>query len=115
MSMMPGNSLHPKLTRRSKYYVAGESWTKKPAWAFEIPLEVVEAAIGEVELTCQVPGDNGRYTLLVPASYLQLHESELYLRRDRNSISIFLSAVSGSTFIDQRGTGGVPFGQFLVP
>ena len=32
-----------KMVRRSKHYTAEQSWTKRPAWAFEVPVDHIES------------------------------------------------------------------------
>jgi hypothetical protein len=31
------------MVRRSKHYTAEQSWTKRPAWAFEVPVDHIES------------------------------------------------------------------------
>ena len=101
--------------KRSKYYRADESWTRRPAWAFEIRADAIRNAGGQVELRCQkASGSTGYHRLLVPLSYLEAHFGDLYQRTDHATVSLFLSAEPAFLFVDQRGQGNVPFGQFLV-
>lgn len=103
------------LSGRSKYYISEESWTRCPAWAFEIPLAAVEADCGDVELRCSKPDGEDYYRLIVPLHYFKGHLGQLYRREDHQTVSIFLLAEAGRTFIDQRGSGKLAFGQFFVP
>lgn len=52
--------------------------------------------------------------LSVPAQYLTQHLPELHIRTGQR-ISLFLSAELDTLFVDQRGTGQMPFRQFLQP
>jgi hypothetical protein len=104
------------MTKRSKYYIADESWTKKPAWAFEVPIKYVESEPeGIVTLRCETGPSTGKYhELKVPCSYLKQRTPGLWIRQDRGTISLFLSAEAGDRFADRRGTGATPFAQFLI-
>jgi hypothetical protein len=71
---------------------------------------------GEVELRCQKgPGSHDMHRLVVPLAHLNRHLHELYERVGRGTVSLFLSAEDSSHFVDQRGTGKLPLGQFLQP
>jgi hypothetical protein len=101
------------MTRRSKYYVAAESWTKRPAWAFEVPLETVRCSAEVVVLRYETGPATGLYEELhVPSTFLLDNLKGLWVRDDRNTISLFLSAEPQDLFTDKRGAGGVSFKQF---
>ena len=102
------------MTRRSKYYVAAESWTRRPAWAFEIPLRALHAK-SEILLRCETGPDSGAYTeVKVPAAFLETNPGELWIREDRKTISLFLSAEPQDRFTDKRGKAEVSFAQFAT-
>lgn len=111
-----------EITKRSKFYVSSESWTGRPAWAFEISIAALRRdPSGATKLKCQrAPGSNEFEVLAVPKQYFLDNLDKLYVREDRGNISIFLSAEETDLYIDKRvtgdkrGTGGVPFGGFLV-
>jgi hypothetical protein len=45
------------MVRRSKYYIAKKSWTKAPAWAFEVPVDYIESEPGRVVTLRSGPRD----------------------------------------------------------
>lgn len=113
---------HPKLTdgkvRVSRYYPAGDSTWKsdQPTWAFEFPLKDLESAVSVTYCICQDGGSF--YCLQVPHRYVLDHRAALYERIDKSggpSIGVFLAADAAAKFRDVRGTGGIDFGQFLLP
>jgi len=99
----------------SKFYIPGESWTKKAAWWIEIDkLVVEESPLQKVHFLCEKePGERDFHYLQLPGSYLLENQKELYIRSN-NRYSMFLSAEQGNLFQDERGKGAVTFGQFLV-
>jgi hypothetical protein len=96
----------------SKFYEPEESWTKRRAWAHEIPLEAIKSGAPYVHLLCQVaPTSSEFYYLQVPSAYLLEHLPKLAVR-DSNRVSLFLSAEPPSSFVDERGPGRVSFARF---
>jgi len=104
-------------THRSRHYPSEKSWTKSPAWAFEIPLsEFIDANKNSViKLTCEPENRNEpSHELLVPEDFLARNIESFYLRRDVEKISLFLSAEIETRFRELRGTGEVEFYEFLI-
>jgi hypothetical protein len=100
------------MIRRSKYYTAGKSWTKRPAWAFEIPLDAISAG-GEILLRYETGPDTGHYAeLKVPCAFLRENLSGFWTREDRQTVSLFLSAEPQDRFTERRGTAAVSFAPF---
>lgn len=102
---------------RSKYYSPEKSWTKTPAWAFEIPVsEFINAKENSViELRCECENKKDPpYVLLVPEDFLASNLESFYLRDDIQKISLFLSAETATWFRELRGGGGVEFYEFLI-
>jgi hypothetical protein len=104
------------VVKRSKYYLAKKSWTKAPAWAFEVPIKYIESERENVvTLRCETGPSTGKYQeLKVPCSYLKQHMLGLWTRVERQTVSLFLSAETADRFTERRGSGGTPFAQFLV-
>jgi hypothetical protein len=104
-------------THRSKYYPAETSWTKTPAWAFEIPvsefIDAKENSVIELRCECEIKKDPP-YILLVPEAFLASNLESFYLRDDIQKISLFLSAETATWFRELRGGGGVEFYEFLI-
>lgn len=103
------------MVKRSKYYIAERSWTKRPAWAFEVPTDYIESEPDSaVTLRFETGPSTGAYQeLQVPCSYLKQHMPGLWLRSDRRTVSLFLSAEAADRFTERRGPGATPFVQFL--
>ncbi len=101
------------MTRRSKYYVADKSWTKRSAWAFEVPLDTVRGGAEVIVLRYETGPATGQYgELNVTCTFLLDILSGLRVREDRQTLSLFLSPDPQDLFIDKRGSGGVCFKQF---
>jgi hypothetical protein len=102
------------MVRRSKYYIAKKSWTKAPAWAFEVPVDYIESEPGSVvTLRFETGPSSGKHQeLAVPCSYLKEHLPGLWIRADRGTVSLFLSAEAGDRFTDRRGSAKIPFARF---
>jgi hypothetical protein len=105
--------------RTSRFYPASLSWTKAPAWAFQVPLlDVIESPHAYVHLLCQKSdvADDFHY-LKVPCSYLLSTKDKLFVYSipGGDAISVFLGAEGDEEFRDARGKGRVTFRQFLVP
>jgi hypothetical protein len=105
------------MVKRSKYYIATESWTKRPAWAFEVPINQIQSELNSVvTLRLETGPSSGEFQELhVPCSYLKQNISELWIKADRQAVSLFLSAEAADRFTDRRGPGSIPFAQFLGP
>jgi hypothetical protein len=102
------------VTRRSKYYTAGKSWTKRPAWAFEVPLDAIDAG-GEILLRYETGPDTRHYAeLKAPCAFLQEKLSGLWVREDRQTVSLFLSAEPQHQFTDKRGAAAISFARFAA-
>jgi hypothetical protein len=97
----------------SKFYIAEQSFVRRPVWWFEIPLRVIEAPDSTVaHLVCETtPEAVEFYYLAVPVEFFREQLSNLAVR-ENNKVSLFLSAESGDLFSDQRGKGKVSFGRF---
>ena len=104
-----------KSTYASKFYVPENSWTKRAAWWLEIPASALQSPdSSEVHLLCQkAPDDTVFHYLKVPVGFLRANLTRLAVR-ERDQISLFLSAEPGDAFVDQRGRGRVNFIDFLV-
>ncbi len=103
--------------RKSRYYPSDRSWTKTPAWAFEIPLKLIDALRPQdrISLLCQHPKMDDSYLVLeVPVAFLKEQQGSLFVRVNRGSISLFLSATEPTRFMDLRGSGKIDFRRFLV-
>jgi len=98
----------------SKYYDGDESWTHRPVWWFEISASVLEDD-DEIHLLCQkADPPEDFHCLRVPTAFLRARLTDLWVRKDKGRLSLFLSAEEHNRFEEMRGKGGVLFTQFLV-
>jgi hypothetical protein len=103
------------MIRRSRYYPAEKSWTRSPAWAFEVPLAAIENSSEHetVILKCEKQNSHEYLILNVPIDFFKQHIEVLYTRKDHQTVSLFLSAMEQNMFTDLRGRGKVSFKGFL--
>jgi hypothetical protein len=101
-------------TYTSKYYIPEESWPKTNVWWLQIPMKALDTQRYDyVNLLCQVaPGTNDYHYLKVPTKYLNEHLDKFH--RNKEKISLYLSANPDKLFIEERGIGRLDFGKFLV-
>jgi hypothetical protein len=104
-----------KSTYASKFYVPEKSRTKRATWWIEIPDSALQSSdSAEVHILCQkAPDGTDFHYLRVPVGFLRANLPRLAVR-ERDQISLFLSAEPEDTFVDQRGRGRVNFIDFLV-
>ena len=99
----------------SRFYPADKSWTRSPAWWFDLPLERLEGTeCQRVFLACEhEPGCDFRI-LNVPASYVLRKRNGLCLitKGKMVIVRLHLSARQEDWLVDLRGTGHVPFARF---
>jgi len=97
----------------SKFHVPEKSPTRSSVWWLEIPLRIIEAQSSiVVHLVCEAAPDAGEFHYLeVPVEFFRKQLSNLDMR-DKDKVSLFLSAESGDLFSDQRGKGKVSFSHF---
>jgi hypothetical protein len=102
-------------SHRSRFYPSEKSWTKSPAWAFEIPTcEFKDVEVDSViELQCEpeIEG-NENIRLLVPVYFLTRHFDSFHFREDKKTISLFLSADPKNEFVEIRGKDEIDFSSF---
>jgi hypothetical protein len=97
----------------SRFYPPDKSWTKQAAWAFEIPLHEIDGPNESVYLVYQLYDAQHEFGYLrIPTAFLQQHRRELFVRRDNEHVSLFLSAEPHERLRDKRGRGGVEFSSF---
>jgi hypothetical protein len=98
----------------SKIYSPEESWTRTAVWWLELPATLLsETSNTKVNLLCQIEvGSTDFHILQVPVEYFKQNLAGFELKAEK--ISLFLSAELTTLFFDQRGTGKVPFKQYLI-
>ncbi|HEY4307433.1 MAG TPA: hypothetical protein VGM82_23370 [Gemmatimonadaceae bacterium] len=96
----------------SKYYEPAESWTGADAWWVQIPLVALDQDPFVHIVVQSAPGSTEFRYLRVPTTYLRQHVNGLATLKETH-LSLFLDA-GPRTFIDRRGSTGVPFAQFEI-
>jgi hypothetical protein len=99
----------------SKLYKPEESWTKKRAWWFDLPIKKVrEKRAKNYYLLGAKDGRKSRFvTLNVPKSFLLLHlKKKNFDIRYRKMIRLHLAAYKENWLVDERGKGRVDFSKF---
>ena len=98
----------------SKHYAAGESWAKRPAWWFELPVSDLDSG-PTVHLLCEQPDEPGEFlALLVPTEFLCRAKDRLHFRNDVKRYSLYLSSERGCFLTELRGHGRVEFLPFAM-
>jgi len=100
----------------SKYYLPEESWPKTHVWWLQIPLKRLNNINGNyINLLCQIsPESNDYHYLKVPVQFLNDHLDNFDIVQN-TKIHLYLSADPSRLFMEERGTGKLDFGKFLIP
>lgn len=101
-------------TSVSKFYDAGESWTKSPVWWFDIPIKKVkDESFKMFFLLCQKsPTSEDFYILAIPKRVFNENMSEFEISEEE-IIRLHLSAESHNIFTDIRGQN-FDFSKFCI-
>ena len=88
---------------------------RKDVWWYDIPCDRVASGRHEVlHILAHDHRNNELHHLVVPTKYLRENFAKLVVRRDKDTISLELSASSTNFLRDVRSGGGrVDFSQFL--
>ncbi len=100
----------------SKFFKAKESWTKKPAWWFDLSIKKVKNNIqGIYYLVGKAKKKSGFIVLEVPNKFLadKLKRKRFEIRY-KDAIRLHLTAEGKNKFVDERGKGKVNFSRFLI-
>jgi hypothetical protein len=98
----------------SRHYPPAEAFTHQNAWWFEIPRKDFEGkGLPDVFLLYEIPECVDSFGCLrVPVALFQSCEHHLCFRKDKNVISLFLSAEPADRLVDKRGSGAIRFAPF---
>jgi len=97
----------------SKLYKPAESWSGDTVWGYGVPLRTLDDSTSAVVyLLAEKEDREGFHILEVPTTYLAENLRRLSISKD--AIRLHLSARQRDRFVDTRGSGRVPFGQWLV-
>lgn len=98
--------------RVSRFYPAEKSWTRNPAWWFDLPLEKLKTKqCKRVFLACEHEPGCDFHKLNVPVSYILENLNGLCVT-PKKIVRLHLSARQEDWLVDLRGTAHVPFAQF---
>jgi len=99
----------------SRFYPLDQSWTRIPAWWFDLPVATLEQEdCKTVYLLCEKVSGVTFHVLKVPKSYLLRNLKDLAVAKNGEVIRLHLSARSRDQFVDLRGCGYVKFARFLI-
>lgn len=102
-----------KFVAVSKFYKAEESWTKKPTWWFDLPIEKIESAPeADYYLVCEHGRD--KFVVLVVPNQFLLDNIERFDTKYSNVIRLNLAAYQENWLVDERIKNGVDFSPFEV-
>ena len=104
-----------KFVAVSKFYKAEESWTKKPTWWFDLPIEKIQT---NKEKDYYLLGARDKkktafVILKVPNKFLIKHLKSFETQYN-NKIRLHLAAYKENWLVDERRKGKVGFSQFEV-
>ncbi len=99
----------------SKFYKAKESWTRKPAWWFDLPIKKVKNNRQGVYYLVGKARKSGFVVLKVSHKFLaDKLKSNKFETRYKDAIRLHLTAEGKNKFVDERGKGKVNFSRFLI-
>jgi hypothetical protein len=90
--------------------------SQKDVWWFDIPLrKVSHPDVKQIDLLLYDHRDNDLHLLRIPTEYLRKNLKLLVVRKEKDSVSLELSADEARQFQDVRPKGGrVHFGRFKL-
>ncbi len=96
----------------SKLYPPEESWTKRYAWWFDLPIDKIDRYLDrDYYLVCK-ENDKDFHILQVPNQFLKKNLEKFEIQKEK--IRLHLGAEKDILYIDQRGKGKVEFSSFLI-
>lgn len=96
----------------SKLYPPEESWTKRHAWWFDLPIDKIDRYLDrDYYLVCK-ENDKDFHILQVPNQFLKKNLEKFEIQKEK--IRLHLGAEKDILFIDQRGKGKVDFSSYLA-
>jgi hypothetical protein len=95
----------------SKFYKSEESWTREPAWWFDLPVKKIENDKEGVYYLVGREKKGGFVVLEVPITFL-LKNINKFETRYSSRIRLHLTAEGKNRLVDKRGEGRVDFSRF---
>ena len=106
---------HSALLSTSKFFEPWESWTKKEAWWFDLPIKKIKANKRGYYYLVGATGDKKSCFIVVkvPNEFL-LDNLKDFETADNKMIRLHLAAYPEKWLVDERGKGKVDFSPFEV-
>ena len=101
----------PDLIAVSKYFSAEESWTKKPTWWFDLPIDRVKNNNRSDYYLVGKSRNSGFVVLKVPNKFL-VDNLKKFETKYQNRIRLHITTEGPNRFVDERGEGRVDFSSF---
>lgn len=95
----------------SKFYKEEESWTRKPAWWFDLSINKIRKNRNTAYYLLGKAQKSGFVVFKVPNKFL-ISNLRKFETRYRNRIRLHITAEGKNQFIDERGNGRVDFARF---
>jgi hypothetical protein len=102
--------------RASKLYSAEASRTGAPAWWFEFSEDFLRSLNDEyIHLICKTNDPKMPFRRLrIPVKFFTKNMDGFAYRKDKDKLSLFVSAETGTLFRELRGSGKLDLGGFEV-
>ena len=105
----------PKNLRTSKYYSTHESWIKRPAWWFDIPIDSIRSEPGGTTYMVGLNADQAvEVVMAVPHSFLQDQEA-VFDRTSDGKLRLHIAADGPDRFTEYRQGRGPSFTPYVIP
>ncbi len=95
----------------SKFFEAKESWTREPAWWFDLPIRKVKNNRQGVYYLLGKARKSGFVVLKVPNEFL-MRNLRKFDTRYRDNIRLHIAAEGANRFVDERVKSGMDFSRF---
>ena len=95
----------------SKLFKARESWTREPAWWFDLPIRKVKSNRQGVYYLLGEARKSSFVVLEVPSEFLMRNLGK-FDTRYRDNIRLHIAAEGVNRFVDERVKSGVDFSRF---
>ncbi|HUU17982.1 MAG TPA: hypothetical protein VMW72_12590 [Sedimentisphaerales bacterium] len=95
----------------SKFFKAKESWTRKPAWWFDLPIRKVKNNRQGVYYLLGKERKSGFVVLKVPNEFL-MRNLKKFDTQYRDNIRLHIAAEGATRFVDERVKSGMDFSRF---
>ncbi len=102
-----------KFVSASKLFKSEESYTKKEAWWFDLPINKIESNVdNDYYLACESGKDN--FVVLKVSNRFLLDNRDRFDTKSNDMIRLHLAAYPENWLVDERVKNGVDFSQFKI-